>query len=194
MDVTGKPWVRHYFWPIFCLSIIHKISECLKLEGAAGCHLVQPLWSSRDTYSRLLRVMSSWLLNISQEGHPTSSLGKLCQCLVTLTGEKCFLVFKIQGYETSPLPQLNSLLLSQTSRLRRFRSFFSFSCLNLCIHLSLVLSVSAAGDCFVTEDVHLCPYLKVQFSWRGAATFPFLQVGSCSACSLWGRTLRGSLQ
>lgn len=38
-----------------------------------------------------------------QEGHSTSSLGKLWQCLVTLTGEKCFLVFKIQGCETSHL-------------------------------------------------------------------------------------------
>lgn len=70
MGVTGKPWVRHYFWPIFCLSIIHKISECLKLEGASGYHLVQPLWSSRGTCSRLPRVMSRWLLKISKRDTP----------------------------------------------------------------------------------------------------------------------------
>lgn len=181
MGVTGKPWVRHYFWPIFCLSIIHKISECLKLEGASGYHLVQPLWSSRGTCSRLPRVMSRWLLKISKRDtpHPPwASCGSAWSPSQERSVSWCSKSKVVRPCE------LNPLLLSQTSSLRRFRSFFSFSCLRLCIHLSLVLSVSAAGDCFVTEDVHLCPYLKAQFSWRGAAMSPFLRVGSCSARSL----------
>lgn len=60
-----------------------------------------------------------------QEGHSASSLGKLCQGLVTLTGEKCFLVFRIWGYETSPLPQLNSSITDfQPKTIRELSQFF----------------------------------------------------------------------
>ena len=43
------------------------------------------------------RTVSTWLLNNSKEGDPTSFLGNLCQCLVTVTARKMF-----PGVHTAP--------------------------------------------------------------------------------------------
>lgn len=40
--------------------------------------------------------MSRLLWNKSKAGKPTTSLRNMCQCLVTITGKKCFLIFR--GY------------------------------------------------------------------------------------------------
>lgn len=40
------------------------------------------------------RAMSSWILNTSEDGDPTASLGALLQCSVTPTRHKLFLIYK----------------------------------------------------------------------------------------------------
>ena len=52
------------------------------------------LCSSRATQSQLPSTMSIGLLNISKDGDSAVSLGNLCQCSVTLTVIKCFLMFR----------------------------------------------------------------------------------------------------
>ena len=69
---------------------LQRVTESLKLEGTAGRHLVQPPCSGRAAESWLPRTMAKQLLNISKNGESTTSLGNLCQCLVTLTLKKVF--------------------------------------------------------------------------------------------------------
>ena len=69
-----------------------KTTQRLRLEGNSGGHPVQPHCSSRATYSQFPRTMTRQLLSISKDGDSTSSLGNLCQCLVTLIMKSCFLM------------------------------------------------------------------------------------------------------
>lgn len=65
----------------------------MRLEGIYADHLVQPLCSSRVPWNTLPRTTSRWFLNnIFRKGDPTTSLGTLCQCLVTLRGKKFLLM------------------------------------------------------------------------------------------------------
>lgn len=73
MDVTGKSWVRHYFWPIFCLKVIHKISDVWSWKGPLNIISSNPSGQAGTPYSRMPRVMSKWLLNTSKRDtlHPS---------------------------------------------------------------------------------------------------------------------------
>lgn len=55
-----------------------------ELEGASGGHLVQPLCSSRATKSQLPKL----LVTFSKDEDSTTSLSKLCHCLVTIIVKK----------------------------------------------------------------------------------------------------------
>lgn len=122
---------------------------------ASGCHLIQLLWSSRDSYSRVPRVMSTWLLNISKRDtlHPSRA-----NCASAWSSSQEKNVSCCSKSEVMRPLLCSSSTLCFCHRLPAWDdsgAFFSFSWLDLCIHLSLVLSFSAAGDCFVTEDLHL---------------------------------------
>ena len=70
-----------------------------------------PLCSSKATQSRLLSTVSRRLLHIAKGGDSTASLGNLCQGSVTLTGKKCFLMFRghLLCFSLRPLPLVLSL-------------------------------------------------------------------------------------
>jgi len=74
-------------------------------------HVVHYPTQSKDNYSRLLRGMSRWVLNISKDGDSTDSLGNLFRCLTTLTVKKFFLMFKrnFLCFSLCPLPFMHSL-------------------------------------------------------------------------------------
>lgn len=63
-----------------------------RLTGTGG-HLQSPA-QIRVTYRRLLRTMSTWLLNIFEDGDSIASMGNLCQSSATLIIIKCFLMVK----------------------------------------------------------------------------------------------------
>lgn len=62
----------------------HRITAWLKLEEMSGRHQVKPHCSSRTTQRQLPRTMLRWLLIITKDGDPTTSLCNLCQGWVTL--------------------------------------------------------------------------------------------------------------
>lgn len=80
---------------IFCGSdICYRISQNSKMDEIGRdirSHLAQHSCSIRATQSCLCRGQ---LLNNSTDGDSTGSLNKLCQCSVTLTVNKCFLMLK----------------------------------------------------------------------------------------------------
>ena len=78
-------------------------------EGISGGHPVQPPLLKQDHLKP--RTMSRKLLNISRDGDSTTSLCNLCQCLVTLTVTKCFLMFRgnLLCFSLCPLPFYLSL-------------------------------------------------------------------------------------
>lgn len=67
----------------------HRVMEVgrglLRSSSPAPC-------SHRVSYSRLPRIVSSWVLSISQDGDSAISLGNLFQCLTMLTVKKMFLL------------------------------------------------------------------------------------------------------
>ena len=75
-----------------------------------------PPCRSSVAYSRLHRILSRWVLNISREGDSTTSLGSLFQCSVTLRGKKFFLMFRwnFLCFSLRPLPLV--LLLCTTEK------------------------------------------------------------------------------
>ena len=102
--VTEKSIILHFF----TITMNHRMTKCLRLEGTCGGHLVQPPCSSRATYSWRPRTVPKWLLNISKDGDSTASLGSLCQCLVPPTVRKCFLMFRenLPCFSSYPKPNL----------------------------------------------------------------------------------------
>lgn len=61
-------------------------------EGNSGDHTAQPLAQSRVSYSKLLTIVSSWVLTSSTiDGDSTMCLGNLFQCLMTLHYNSFFL-------------------------------------------------------------------------------------------------------
>ena len=88
-----------------------QITEWPSLGGMSKSHLIQCSCSSRTTWSQLPRTISRWLLNVSKDGNPTIAVGNLCQCSVTLTVKKCFLIFRknISFISLSSLPLVVSL-------------------------------------------------------------------------------------
>jgi len=52
------------------------------LGRSSGQH--PPHRSSKATCSQLSSMVPRQFFNISKDGHPTASLGNLCQCLVTV--------------------------------------------------------------------------------------------------------------
>ena len=68
-----------------------------------------PLWVTQSnpvTQSRLHKTLSRWVLNVSREGEPTTSLGILLQCSVTLRVKKFFFMFSwnFLCFSLCPLP------------------------------------------------------------------------------------------
>lgn len=69
----------------------HRITEWVRLEETTVGNLVQSSCSS-VIQSTWHRIVSRRVLDISSEEDSTSSMGNLCQCLVTQTGKKFYLI------------------------------------------------------------------------------------------------------
>lgn len=66
----------------------------MRLKGSCRSYVVWPSYSSPASQSELPRIMFRWLLDISKGRDSTTFLGCLCQCSVTPTVKKCFLMFR----------------------------------------------------------------------------------------------------
>lgn len=75
----------HTFRILTVIPQNHRITEWLCLETTSGSHLVQPPYSSMETWSRLTMTVSRWFLKFATGGDPTITQGNLFQCLVTCT-------------------------------------------------------------------------------------------------------------
>jgi len=90
-------------WPRRAKKVGIENEECrwLRHHNLRMAEVGRDLWgsccptlcSSRATQSWLPSSMSKQLFSISRNGESATSLGILCQCSVTLTVKKCFLVF-----------------------------------------------------------------------------------------------------
>lgn len=94
--------------PFPCYSQSHRIAEVWQCFFRSSS--LHPC-SSKGSYSRLLRTVSSWVLNISNDGDSLTSLGKLSQRLTTSTVKKCHLVcrWKLLVLNLCPLPLVLSI-------------------------------------------------------------------------------------
>lgn len=84
--------------------------EQMKWEGTSASHLGHLPCSSRGSWSRVPRTVSSRLLNISKGGDCTTSLSNLFQCSITLMVKKDFLIFKqdVLYFNLCPLSLVSS--------------------------------------------------------------------------------------
>lgn len=66
---------------LHCIFWFYKQSQCLRLKGTSGSIWLNPC-SSKDTQSRIARIVSRRLLELTKEEAP-QSLENLCKCSVT---------------------------------------------------------------------------------------------------------------
>lgn len=64
---------------------VHRNTGQCRSEETAGCHPIQPLPQTIVKYSKFLRAVWSWALNICKNWDSTTSLGNLFQCWISLT-------------------------------------------------------------------------------------------------------------
>lgn len=88
----------------------HRTTDWLSLGGAFGGDLIQPLAQAgthRTNTHDLLQMPFEYL----HKRDPTTSLGTLCHCSVTLTVRKCCLMFRVNSlcFIFFPLPLVPSL-------------------------------------------------------------------------------------
>lgn len=88
--------------------------------------------------ARLLRATFSQHLSISKDGDSTTSLGSLCQCLITLTVNHFFLMFR-----------------------------WIFLYFNLC-HYLFITSLGTTGKSLFTAFVHTVKAVHVFLGWVSA--------------------------
>lgn len=71
--------------------LLHKtITEWFRVVGTSGVHLVQPLYSSKDTQSRLPSSTYRHLLKVSNDGDSTISLGIYVPSMPHYKFKPCF--------------------------------------------------------------------------------------------------------
>lgn len=146
------------------------------------------------TYSRMPRVMSKWLLNISKGDSPHPPWASSGSAWSPSQEKSVSLCSKSDVMRSLLCP---SSTLYFCHRIAAWDDSGAFSVFlvwifvftfHLCCHSVLQETALLQKICTFVLN------LKVKFSWCGAAMFPFLWVGSCSARSLWEKTLRSSLQ
>lgn len=123
----------------------------MNLEGASSC--LTPV-VKLGCLEWLPRTMSRWLLSISEHGDSRTSLGNLCQCMVTLTAKMFFIMFRwtFSVFDFVPL----ALVLSLGATEEKLPPL-SFSALQVLIRtpLSLIssrLTVPALSACSHRRD------------------------------------------
>ena len=89
-------WQERTVWNVICIALMliflrsqnknQKLTELFQLKGTFKGHLLQPLAMNRDTYIsvRLLKALSSLILNVSKDRASTTSLGNLFLWFTTL--------------------------------------------------------------------------------------------------------------
>lgn len=67
-------------------------------EGTSGDQLVEAPMLKQGHPEVISRTMYRWLLNVSKDADSITPLGNLCQCSVTFTVKKPFLIFRETSY------------------------------------------------------------------------------------------------
>lgn len=122
--------------------------EWMRLEGISGPQSKPP------AEDRLFTTMLSKVFNISRDGDSIAFLGNLCQCTVTLTVKKYFLMFRGNPLCFSLCSVLLVLSLGTTEKSLTDSLPFS-SCLQGYIHITKIPPPSLLFT-RLNEDSHFC--------------------------------------
>ena len=143
MHMFPSQVVKLFYWDT--TEVVSGITESQNSWGWKGS--LKVIWSKppAQVESPVAGCSGSrWVLNISKEGDSTTSLGNLCQCSVTFTVKKHFLMFRgnLLGFSLCPLPLVLSIKQAVCNNLQWSKQMEA----NLCISFWCPTEVCSTGQ------------------------------------------------